>query len=109
MNESLILDGEQRSGDTIQAFVPNPNKSLASSTTGTVTFGKAATGYTVDITGYAILLVSPTATSTYYYNGDTTKTKTLTASVDNLIFVGQANVTSVTLTLSTATAEIQAM
>lgn len=109
MAQTLELMGDARTADGIQAFVPDPAKSLAASTTGTKTFGKAASGYDVNILSFTAIKVRPTADSTYYYNSDTTKTCTLPADTETIIWVGQEGVTSVTLTLGSATAEIQGM
>jgi len=63
----------------IPAFIPDPDKALASTTNGTITLGKATNGYTVDITGWEAVSVRPSSDSYYYYNSDTTKTRTLPA------------------------------
>jgi len=95
--------------NVIQAFIPDPTKSLTSSTTGTKIFSKSATGSEISILGWSAIKVRPTADSNYYYNSDSTKTCTLPADVETIIWVGQDSVTSVTVTLGVGTAEVQGM
>lgn len=94
----------------VQAFVPDPAKSQVNSAmTGTLVF-KKGTGGDVNITGWLMLNVDPTADATYYFNSDTTKTFPLRAGADNLIFIGQlASGESVSLVLGSATASVQGM
>lgn len=90
----------------ISAFIPVPGRSLVP-ITGTYVF-QHGTGGNTDMTNWSIISIRPTAASTYYYNEDTTKVKTIDADVDNLVFVGQAGVVKVTFVLGEATAQIQA-
>lgn len=102
----LATDGREA---PIQDFVPDPTKSQTNaSMTGTITFGKTGSP-TVNISGWMAISVVPTADATYYYNSDTGKTFPLYSGQANLIWVKQSGVTSVTLTLGSATASVQGM
>lgn len=93
----------------IQAFIPNPDYSqVTASMTGTLVFGKTGTP-DVDIDGWTALSIRPTVDSTCYYNLESTKTKTLPANTETVVWVGQDNVDSVTLVLGAGTAEVQGM
>lgn len=106
MAEAAIILQNDSISRQIPAFIPIPGRSLAP-ITGTYVF-KIGAGGNTDITGWSIILIRPTAASTYYYNDDSTKVKTIDANYDNLVFVGQAGVSKVTFVLGEATAQIQA-
>lgn len=92
----------------VQAFIPKPAYSQANaSMTGTLVFGSATDD--VDITGWSCIKVRPTADSTYYYNSDSTKTCSLPADTETIVWVGQSGVTSVTFAFGAGTAEVQGM
>lgn len=108
--QSLPLDP---SGNLIPAVVPIPAKSQAP-ITGTKIFKKNASADeiasgVVDITGWKVIYIKPSADVDYYYNNDTTKTWTASEGEAEPIFVGQEEVLSVTITLGSATAKVQGM
>lgn len=79
---------------SIQAFVPDPDKSQSSaSMTGNVTFGNGVT-YGINTTGWSAIKVRPVTGSSYYYNSDPSKLAPLDADVWEIIWVGQAGVES---------------
>jgi hypothetical protein len=95
--------------DSVQAFVPDPTKSQENSAmTGTIVFGKTNSP-NVNIDDWIAIKVRPTSDSTYYYNSDSTKTCTLPADVETIIWVGQDSVTSITIAFGAGTAEVQGM
>lgn len=94
----------------IQLFNPSPAKSQVNSAmTGTITL-KKGTGGTVNVTGWLVARIVPTADSTYYFNSDSTKTYPLFAGQDNFISMDSIPKGElVTLVLGAATASIQGM
>lgn len=95
---------------TVYVFQPDPAKSqVNSSMTGTLTF-KKGTGASVDITGWTVIKVDPTADGTWYFNSDSTKTWPLRSGSDNYIPVKRLAIgESVVLVLGSATASVQGM
>lgn len=101
----------------VQAFCPDPTKSMAPinmanagpvSLANTRIFNMNAGG-DYDITGWLALNISPTATDCkIYFNGNTTFTKTVRHGQDNVIYVHE-RVTSITLTGTDTSVEIQGM
>jgi hypothetical protein len=87
---------------TVQSTVPDPAKSqVTTAMTGTVTFYFPASG--------ALGNVDVTADTTYYYNGNTTKTFICTGGSFCDIFMAQYNVNSVTVVFGAGTNYVQGM
>lgn len=108
----MINPGLQRTprGEMMNAFVPDPDKSqVTSEMTGTKVFVKGITG-NVDITKWFAISVTPlNQDAGYYFNGDTTKTKTLPSGAESVIFVFRDNIDKVTINFGEGTAEVQGM
>lgn len=94
----------------IQLFNPSPAKSQVNSAmTGTITL-KKGTGGTVNVTGWLVARIVPTADSTYYFNSDSTKTYPLFADLENYITMDSIPKGElITIVLGAATASIQGM
>ena len=97
------------SGNAVQAFCPDAEKSqVTSAMTGTKVF-KKGTGADVNIVNWLVMQVRPTIDSVYYFNNDSTKTYTLSGGMDNFIFVASPSITQVTIAFGAGTAQIQGM
>lgn len=101
----LVDDGST----AIQAFVPDPAKSqVPINLNGTKVFKKGSGG-DYNITGWtAINIVPSTANLTRYFNSDTTKTRTITAGIDNIIVI-HPGVTQITISGTDTRVEIEGM
>lgn len=105
-NKILQYD-EARNG--MQSFVPDPSKSQVNSRMrNKVVFSKNGKG-DVDIHDWMIIRVHPYADTSYYYNDDSDKTYPMLSDTDNLIFVLQPNVKSVTIMFGNYSAAVQGM
>lgn len=90
-------------GEEVQAFVPDPSKSqVPQSLAGTLDLSTLLT-----IGDCLAIVIRANADITRYFNGETTKTRTIPANVDTLIMIDE-NVTELTLS-GNATVEIEAM
>jgi hypothetical protein len=97
---------------TVQSTVPDPAKSqVTTAMTGTVTFYFPASGAlgNVDVTGWNNLHMYVAADTTYYYNGNTTKTFICAGGSICDIFMAQYNVNSVTVVFGAGTNYVQGM
>lgn len=90
-------------GEVIQAFVPDPAKSVAPTATG----GSLALSTVVDFSDAIAILIRADAGVTRYFNALTTKTRTIPADTDTLIYLDET-VTDIVLT-GAATVEIEVM
>jgi hypothetical protein len=109
MARLLGLARTQRN-EELQSFVPDPSKSqINTAMTGTIIFKKSTIGGDVDITDWFAISVAPTADTTYYFNTDSNKTKTIYAGSEAIVFVYRPNISQVVFDFGAGTADIQGM
>jgi trans-2-enoyl-CoA reductase len=96
-------------GAVIQGFVPDPAKSqVPINLAGSKVFKRGAGGDYDIATWIAINITPSTANLTYYFNSDSTKTKTVVAGADNVILF-HPSVTQITISGTDASVEVQGM
>lgn len=94
---------------SIQAFVPDPAKTLVPINLNGSKVFKKGPGADYDITGWLAINISPSGTDlTRYFNSDTTKTHTIFWGQDNIIII-HPDVTQITITGTDARVEIEGM
>lgn len=103
------MDLLTKDGALIQAFVANPSRVLVPiNLSGSKVF-KVGAGGDYDITGWgAINVVPSTANLTRYFNGDTTKTRTIFAGQDNII-IFHPGVEQITISGTDTSVEVEGM
>jgi hypothetical protein len=87
----------------IQAFVPNPNKSIDPVTLA----GTYTVSTDVDLADAVAIIFRSSVDITRYFNSDTTKTRTIPALTDTILVIHD-DVTEITLS-GNATVEIEVM
>ena len=96
-------------GQSIQAFVPDPNKSQAPINLAGSKVFVVGPGGDYNITGWLAISITPSANNlTRYFNGVSTKTRTLFSGQENIIILDQ-RVTSLTISGTDPSVEIEGM